>query len=156
MAEYLIQDTTLTAIGDAIRAQDGTSDQIPVADIASRIAAIKTGVTVHRKSGTFNTNSSGNATVKCGFQPDLVVIFGGVVEEYGNYYSASAPFYEDTRNNRLNMSMWHTDSDTYATIDMYITQTNTGFEIKMENVKWDSQYEAVSNGTFKYTAVKYT
>lgn len=40
MSEYLIQGTTLTAIGDAIRNQDGSTGLIPVVDIPERIGAV--------------------------------------------------------------------------------------------------------------------
>lgn len=43
MAKYVIDDTTLFAIGDAIREKEGTSEQIPVTEIASRISAIESG-----------------------------------------------------------------------------------------------------------------
>lgn len=43
MAEYLIQDTTLTAIAEAIRGKNGTTDTIAVADMAAQIANIETG-----------------------------------------------------------------------------------------------------------------
>lgn len=44
MAEYLIQDTTLTGIADAVRAKTGKTDSILVSDMASEIANISTGV----------------------------------------------------------------------------------------------------------------
>lgn len=43
MSKYAINDTTLIAIGDAIREKEGSTDAIPVADFADRIAAIQTG-----------------------------------------------------------------------------------------------------------------
>lgn len=43
MAKVFIEETTLTAIGDAIRAKEGTSDLIPVTDMSTRISAIETG-----------------------------------------------------------------------------------------------------------------
>ena len=43
MAEYLIQDSTLTGIADAIRAKEGTSAGIPVTSLAQRIAALPSG-----------------------------------------------------------------------------------------------------------------
>ena len=43
MSKYVIEDTTLTAIGDAIRSKDGTTEPILVSDFASKIAAITTG-----------------------------------------------------------------------------------------------------------------
>lgn len=44
MAEYLIQDTTLTAIANAVRAKTKKSDAILVSDLAEEIASISTGV----------------------------------------------------------------------------------------------------------------
>ena len=43
MAEYIIQDTTLTAIADSIREKTGSSDLIPVPDMASLISNIEAG-----------------------------------------------------------------------------------------------------------------
>ena len=43
MAKVFIQESTLTAIGDAIRGKEGTSELIPVNDMATRISAIETG-----------------------------------------------------------------------------------------------------------------
>lgn len=43
MAQYLIQDTTLTDIADAIRAKTGSSDEIRVSDMASQIESISAG-----------------------------------------------------------------------------------------------------------------
>lgn len=43
MAKIFIEETTLSNIGDAIRDKEGTSDLIPVNDMASRISAITTG-----------------------------------------------------------------------------------------------------------------
>lgn len=43
MAEYLIKDTTLTGIADAIRAKNGGTDPIAVTDMAAQIAAITGG-----------------------------------------------------------------------------------------------------------------
>ena len=43
MAKVLIEETTLTAIGDAIRGKEGTTDLVPVNDMATRISAIETG-----------------------------------------------------------------------------------------------------------------
>ena len=41
MAKYLIQDTTLTAIGDAIRSKNGYSDRIDPVDMPKEIGKIK-------------------------------------------------------------------------------------------------------------------
>lgn len=43
MSQYVINDTTLTGIGDAIRAKNGTSDLIPVTGLADAITNLPTG-----------------------------------------------------------------------------------------------------------------
>ena len=43
MSKYAINDTTLTAIGDAIREKEGSMAAIPVADFANRIISLPTG-----------------------------------------------------------------------------------------------------------------
>lgn len=43
MSKYAIEDTTLTAIGDAIRGKEGSTEPIMVSDFANRIAAISGG-----------------------------------------------------------------------------------------------------------------
>lgn len=43
MAEYLIQDTTLTGIADAIRGKTGGTDPVAVSDMAAQIEGIQTG-----------------------------------------------------------------------------------------------------------------
>lgn len=43
MAKVFIEESTLTGIGDAIRAKEGTSELIPTTSMASRIMAIQTG-----------------------------------------------------------------------------------------------------------------
>lgn len=86
MAKYSIEDTTLTGIGDAIRAKEGSTGAIPVSDIPSRIASIQTG---HDVSGV----TAGEADVLSG---KIFVDSSGakktgtlVVQTY--YYGSSAP-----------------------------------------------------------------
>lgn len=43
MSKYVINDTTLTAIGDAIREKNGTSDLIPVSGLADAITNLPSG-----------------------------------------------------------------------------------------------------------------
>lgn len=46
MSKYLIEDTTLTSIADAIREKGGTTDPILAGSMAAAIAAIETGGSV--------------------------------------------------------------------------------------------------------------
>lgn len=153
MAEYLIQDTTLLAIGDAIRAKEESFDPIPVSEIASRIVSIETGVTVQRKTGTFTTDSSGNATVTCGFKPDLVVLHRSEGSHSGTQsYSCAAAFAEDTRKSIINLALW---SKTVELYDIKVYQTNTGFSF--ESIGYETDWtETIEKTTFSYIAVKYT
>ena len=43
MAKVFIEETTLAAIGDAIREKEGTAELVPVTDMATRISAIQSG-----------------------------------------------------------------------------------------------------------------
>lgn len=43
MAKYSIEDSTLKGIADAIRAKEGTTDAIPVSDLANRVTALPEG-----------------------------------------------------------------------------------------------------------------
>lgn len=43
MSEYLVQDTTLTAIADAVRAKKGTTEPIALTDFATEIESIQSG-----------------------------------------------------------------------------------------------------------------
>lgn len=43
MSKLFIEDTTLTAIGNAIRTKEGTTEPIPTVDMAERIANLPSG-----------------------------------------------------------------------------------------------------------------
>ena len=151
MAEYLIQDTTLTAIGNAIRSKEGSSGTIPVSSFASRISAIKTGATVQRKSGTFTTDSSGNATVTCGFKPDLVVLHRSEGSTQ-NAFSCAAAFAEDSRKSQINLGLLSSTGSFYAIL---VSRSNTGFSVAAIEYLEDWT-EVITKTTFSYIAVKYT
>ena len=60
-----------TAVGN----KGGTVPSSKVSgNLATAIQSIPSGVAVQRKSGTVVTDSNGEATVVCGFKPDLVYI----------------------------------------------------------------------------------
>lgn len=72
MSEYLIQGETLAAIGDAIRAKDGSTAQIAPGDMPGKIAAIETGgetALIDRLNGTLTTYSNDDLVFvdRCGF-----------------------------------------------------------------------------------------
>lgn len=154
MAEYLIQDTTWTAIGNAIRAKDGTSEPILGAEIASRIAAIKTGVTVQRASGTFTTDSRGSATVNCGFQPDFVILTKNETDDEGFFYVAAIPFL-DYSDKAMGIPMWSSNT-TYYLYDISPTRSATGFTVKAARYNGNWTESNLANSSFSYIAYKIT
>ena len=86
MAKYSIEDTTLTGIGDAIRAKEGSTGVIPVPEIPSRIAAIQTGPDV-----------SGVTAVEADVVAGVVFVDSSGAQKTGTlvvqtyYYGSSAP-----------------------------------------------------------------
>ena len=86
MAKYSIDSATLTSIGDAIRAKEGSTGVIPVSDIPSRIAAIQTGADV-----------SGVTAVEADVVAGVVFVDSSGAQKTGTlvvqtyYYGSSAP-----------------------------------------------------------------
>ena len=67
MAKYLIQDTTLKGIADAIRTKTGKTDKIPVSDLATEIEGITGGAEGIIEVDTLPTeNIDKNALYKVG------------------------------------------------------------------------------------------
>ena len=69
MAEYLIYDTDLTKIADAIRAKDGSTGTMTLAEMPGRIAAIKTG-----GGQTGGVDTSASYTMISTYFPDAVSV----------------------------------------------------------------------------------
>ena len=86
MAKYSSEDTTLTSIGDAIRAKDGSTGVIQVSDIPSRIAAIQTGADV---SGV--TAVEADVVAGKGFGDASGAEKTGTLVVQAYYYGSSAP-----------------------------------------------------------------
>ena len=60
MAKYVIDDSTLTSIADAIREKAGTSGMMQPGEMAALIGQIITSDNVHAYNGSFKLSSSGN------------------------------------------------------------------------------------------------
>lgn len=151
MAEYLIQDTTMTAICDSIRAKEEISDPIPASEIAARIAAIETGVIVQRKTGTFTTSGS-SFSVDVGFRPDLVMLHAGEDDGVDNKMHTAAAFYEDTRDIVVVQAQLASNNGFYM---FYIKPTDYGFSGNAWKVDNNWSWNEFST-QISYVAVKYT
>lgn len=83
MAKVFIEETTLTAIGDAIREKEGTTALVPVNDMATRISAIETGSNPIIEALEITNNGIYTATDCDGYSPITVNVpqDGGPPEE---------------------------------------------------------------------------
>lgn len=70
MAKVFIEETTLTNIGNAIRGKEGTTELIPVNDMATRITAIQSGAEVEALEIT--SNGTYTAPEGTGYSPITV------------------------------------------------------------------------------------
>ena len=89
MANVFIQDSTMSAIGDAIRAKTGGTDKLLPADMATAISGITTGGGGGGlyTAGTVYGSGSGPVTVQhnLGVIPDLFLIYCPANITSGNY-----------------------------------------------------------------------
>ena len=113
------------------------------------------GVTVQNKSGSFTTNSSGKATVNCGFKPDYVIIRSQRTDTPENVYSATAHFaYNPDGIGTFGLIFYELSDDVFL-YGIDVTQTNTGFSVVAEIAGLNLAYRTAANVTFNYYAVKY-
>lgn len=148
MAWRKIEDAKLTAIADAIRAKAEKSDTMTIGEMPTEIAGISTGVTIQRKEGKFTTNSSGKATVNCGFKPDTVVILS---TEGASDVSAAADFYA-TGNTKTEVGI----TDKTCLSYVIVTQSSTGFNAFCHYDDYTGEYLVDEGSNYNYIAVKYT
>lgn len=94
MPKVFIEETTLTAIGNAIREKEGTTELVPVNDMATRISAIETGSDPIIESLEITSNGTYTATDCDGYSPITVNVpqDGGPPEEAFTI-SGNKPFF---------------------------------------------------------------
>lgn len=140
-----------TAIGN----KGGTVPSSKVSgNLASAINSIPKGVTVQRKSGTFTTNSSGAATVNCGFKPDAVFFVGTSPMNNSDKFHAAVAFTEDGVNSTG--TLFVPPSTSYLFTSLVTTQSTSGFTIQATRINASIQASNDSNRTVNYIAVKYS
>lgn len=82
MAEYLVQDTSLTTIADAIRTHTGDTDALTLDAMAEAIAGLEVGGDVQMETGTFQVAEETDITYPnyyavshgLGVAPDMIVV----------------------------------------------------------------------------------
>lgn len=151
-------DADLESVADSIRSKGGTSEKLSFPDgMKTAIDAISTGVTVQRKTGSFTTDASGNATVNCGFKPDLVVLTDLSFTLYGGQTCETqmvAAFSEQ----KTSKSLFPATFDHYSwLLNGVFLRTTTGFSVtSLVSLATDFSQKKVSGRTFNYVAIKYT
>lgn len=87
MSKYVINDTTLTGIGDAIRAKGGTTALIPVTGLADAITNLPTGggeieFPAVLDMGLTKINEQGKFDWLWGMAPQMTILHGGSSEAF--------------------------------------------------------------------------
>lgn len=144
-----------TAIGN----KGGTVPSSKVSgNLVSAINSIPTGVTIQRKTGTFTTNSSGTATVTCGFKPDFVAIDGGDIPSgaYAGFSLFNGAAFEAGNKTQCILSAMPTDTSTQMQTNIRIVQSSNGFSIAAKDFVPPSTENNCVNRLFNYVAIKYT
>lgn len=146
-------NSEMTALANAIRSKSGKTGKMGIAAMTEAVNGISVGggSAVQRKTGTFDTNSSGKATVNCGFQPDLVTVY---LTTYGQIEEGlSIPFSEQTKPEMAYCALGYAASCIY---EVTATKTSTGFTVEVYDLGWGSAHNLATNRKgFQYTAVKY-
>lgn len=149
--------TVQTNIASAYTSVGNKGGTVPssktIGNLASAVDSIQLGVTVKRKAGTYTTNSSGKATVNCGWQPDVVYVKGVQDTDSDGTVSNSAAivFSEENRTGPLTV-MWTTG----GLHEFLWSKTSTGFSVEVMVMDYDFNDTLLKNATFNYVAIKYT
>ena len=118
---------------------------------------VEEGVTVQRTTGSFTTNTSGSASVSCGFKPDLVVFYTHTSYNRNVPMWASFPF-EESGETKLAIAHAPTTKNynSYVYAETECTQTSTGFSVYIRNLSQSLSFSNASRASFDYIAIKYT
>ena len=148
MAEYLIQDTTLTNIANAIRSKTGNTEPIDVNDFPDAITAISSGSSVVVGEIT-TTTSSGSMTISDIANKDNFIL---QFIDYADYPSSTGTrvkyvniTYRDSSLSASSMSLSEFGTDTNVG---YITYDKTAGSITLD----DDVLETFPAGKYMYIA----
>lgn len=140
---------TLTTKGVTAASTEGLETLVP------KVSEIAGTAQVQRYEGTFTTDDNGEATVDCGFQPDIVFIFNDWAPiSNSRADSMSMAFNEGFDSSKANITvMWKNGGTISAG---WKTWTSTGFSVWMMQQDYNMNLSNISNQTIKYVAIKYT
>lgn len=139
---------TLTTKGVTAASTEGLETLVP------KVAEIEGTTQVQRYEGTFTTGNDGNATVNCGFQPDLVFVFNDLQPINGQTDSMSMVFPEGFDSSKSNITCMSVSSGLVSI--NWKTWMPTGFSLEMVHIDHNWNVSYVNNLTTRYVAIKYT
>lgn len=143
----------MTALANAIRSKSGKTNKMGIDAMTEAVNGISVGVTVQRKTGTVRTDKNGDATVNCGFKPDVVAF-----EAEGHLYPVfSGLMFAEANETTLEMYTRPADTANYFVSALSVNITETGFSIiDATKISYSIEQAVDSYRTFTYTALKYT
>ena len=146
-------NSEMTSLADSIRAKSGKTGKMGIASMKAAVDGISVGATVQRETGTFTTNTSGEATINCGFQPDLIVCYFSTYE--GLEQGLSIPFAEQSYPELPYLTLSCDENGMYEVV---ASRSTTGFTVTVKDLGWDYGLSEplATNFSIGYIAVKYT
>lgn len=157
MGKLLIEETTLSAIGEAVRAKTGKTELLPPQNMPAEIAGISTGCAVQ---GTVSPSSAEKITVNdLGFKPTIVMIYLAP-EDYHKMYIGELIFAEGGKRSG-NYTLYfgvimEGEGISSATCNLInddaytLTITDDGFEIVSNN---PNAYVLKTSSVYNYIAI---
>lgn len=141
---------TLTTKGVTAASTEGLETLVP------KVAEIEGKTQVQQYAGTFTTDSSGKATIDCGFSPDIVTLqFGELVTSLSSAeISASVNFAASLSSfETKNTCSWPPDNN--GVFDIEFTKSDAGFNVRISRYDSNWNISRLANSTINFVAVKY-
>ena len=140
--------SALTGKGVTADGTEGLETLVP------KVSEIESAAQVQRYAGTFTTDNNGEATVDCGFKPDIVYIFNDWAPMDNRADSMSMALNEGFDSSKNNMTVMASSGGIIAA--SWTAWTSTGFTVIMLQYDFNWNKSKLSNQTISYVAIKYT
>ena len=154
------QQTQVQSAFSAVADMGGTVPAVQLSStLPDAIRTIPSGVEVRTATGSVRTNNRGQATISCGFRPDLVVFHISQFTSGGEPYEnvICFPIAESRKNNGTVLDSMAWNSSLFDMVEGFIESiSNTGVTAAFYRYTQTAEATAVSGRTYDWTAVKYT